>query len=87
MALTNDQTEFYQRALEMARKQVDDLNEQMEAELAKVKERLAELENARDAAKQIYDGACRILGVENDLDREPAEAPAPEPEREPEAVE
>jgi hypothetical protein len=52
-----------------------------------VKERLAELENARDAAKQIYDGACRILGVENDLDREPGEAPAPEPEREPEAVE
>jgi hypothetical protein len=87
MALTNDQTEFYQRALEMARKQVDDLNEQMEAELAKVKERLAELENARDAAKQIYDGACRILGVENDLDREPGQAPAPEPEREPEAVE
>ena len=87
MALTKDQTEFYQRALEMARKQVDELNEQMEAELAKVKERLAELENARDAAKQIYDGACRILGVENDLEQEAGEAAASEPEREPEAVE
>ena len=87
MALTKDQTEFYQRALEMARKQVDELNEQMEAELAKVKERLGELENARDAAKQIYDGACRILGVENDLEQEAGEAAAPEPEREPEAVE
>ena len=35
-----------------------------------MKERLAELQNAKNAAKQIYDGACKILGVENDLDKE-----------------
>ena len=40
------------------------------AALAKVKERLAELQNAKNAAKQIYDGACKILGVENDLEKE-----------------
>ena len=70
MALSKEQTEFYQRTLEMTRKQIADLNTQIEEELARVKERLAELQNAKNAAKQIYDGACRMLGVENDLEKE-----------------
>jgi hypothetical protein len=70
MALSKDQQQFYQHTLDMTRKQIDDLNGQIETELAKVKERLAELQNAKNAAKQIYDGACKILGVENDLEKE-----------------
>ncbi len=70
MALSNDQQQFYRQTLEMTKKQIGDLNAQIEEELAKVKERLAELQNAKNAAKQIYDGACRILGVENDLEKE-----------------
>jgi hypothetical protein len=70
MALSKDQAQFYQTTLEMTRKQIGDLNSQIEEELAKVKERLAELQNAKNAAKQIYDGACKILGVENDLEKE-----------------
>jgi hypothetical protein len=70
MALSKDQTEFYERTLEMTRRQIADLNAQIEEELARVKERLAELQNAKNAAKQIYDGACKMLGVENELDRE-----------------
>ena len=70
MALSKDQAQFYQQTLEMTRKQIGDLNGQIEEELAKVKERLAELQNAKNAAKQIYDGACKILGIENDLERE-----------------
>jgi hypothetical protein len=70
MALSKDQHQFYQHTLDMTRKQIDDLNAQIEAELAKVKERLAELQNAKNAAKQIYDGACKILGVENDLEKD-----------------
>ena len=70
MALSKDQAQFYQQTLEMTRKQIGDLNGQIEEELAKVKERLAELQTAKNAAKQIYDGACRILGLENDLEKE-----------------
>ncbi len=70
MALSKEQAAFYQQTLEMTRKQITDLNAQIEEELAKVKERLAELQNGKNAAKQIYDGACRILGVENDLEKE-----------------
>ncbi len=70
MALSKEQTDFFQTTLEMTKKQIAELNEQIEAELSKVKERLAELQNAKNAAKQIYDGACKILGVENDLEKE-----------------
>jgi hypothetical protein len=70
MALSKDQAQFYQQTLEMTRKQINDLNDQIEEELSKVKDRLAELKNAKDAAKQIYDGTCKILGVENDLEQE-----------------
>ena len=72
MALSKDQAQFYQQTLEMTRKQISDLNTQIEEELSKVKVRLAELQHAKDAAKQIYDGACKILGVENDLEKEEA---------------
>ena len=68
MALSDEQLEFYKHTLEVTRKQILDLNAQIEAELRKVKERLAELQSAKIAAKQIYDGACKILGIENDLD-------------------
>ena len=72
MSLSKDQAEFYRHTLDMTRRQIDDLNEQIEQELSKVKDRLAELKNAKDAAKQIYDGVCKILGVENDLEKEEA---------------
>jgi ElaB/YqjD/DUF883 family membrane-anchored ribosome-binding protein len=70
MALSKEQTEFFQTTLDTTKKQIVELNGQIEAELAKVKEQLAELQNAKDAAKQIYDSACRVLGVENDLEKE-----------------
>ena len=70
MSLSKDQTEFYERTLEMTRRQIEDLDGQIEEELARVKERLAGLQSAKEAARQIYDGACKMLGVENELDKE-----------------
>jgi hypothetical protein len=70
MALSEDQSKFYKQTLEMTRKQINDLNFQIEDELSKVKERLADLQARKNAAKQIYDGACKMLGVENDLEKD-----------------
>ena len=69
MALSDEQARFYRQTMEMTRQQIDDLNGQIEEELAKVKDRLAELKVAKDAAKQIYDGACKMLGIENELEK------------------
>ena len=74
MALSDEQAKFYRQTMEMTQQQINDLNGQIEEELAKVKERLAELQTAKNAAKQIYDGACKMLGVENDLEKEEEEA-------------
>ena len=74
MALSEDQVRFYKQTMDMTRQQINDLNVQIEDELAKVKDRLAELQAAKNAAKQIYDGACKMLGIENDLEKEEEEA-------------
>lgn len=73
MTLSEDQVRFYKQTMEMTRQQINDLNTQIEEELAKVKDRLAELQAAKNAAKQIYDGACKMLGVENDLETSESE--------------
>ena len=80
MPLSKDQAEFYERTLEMTRRQIADLDAQIEEELSRVKERLAELQNAKNAALQIYDGACRMLGVDNDLSKASVEAEPEEAE-------
>ena len=74
MALSKEQVQFWQTTLDMTRKQIADLNSQIEDELAKVKERLPEMQHKKNAAKQIYDGACKMLGVDNDLEKEEEEA-------------
>jgi hypothetical protein len=69
-ALSREQADFYRQTLDISRKQIAELDAEIEQELAKVKERLAELQTKKNAAKQIYDGACKILGIENELDKE-----------------
>lgn len=68
MSLSDEQKNFYENTLEVTRKEIEELDSTMKAELAKVKERLANLQNAKDAAEQMYDAACRRLGRANDLD-------------------
>ncbi len=68
--LTDQQRKFYETTLEVTRQEISDLKDQVEEELSKVKERIAELQNAINAAKQMYEAACNRLGVPNDLDDE-----------------
>ena len=49
MTLTDDQQHFYEQTLEMTRKQLTEINAQIEEELAKVKERLADLQAKKNA--------------------------------------
>jgi len=74
MSLSPDQKKFYENTLEVTKQEIDDLDRQIEEELAKVKERLAELQNAKKAARQMYDAACLRLGVPNELEEEDEEA-------------
>jgi Tfp pilus assembly protein PilP len=70
MSLNDDQRKFYQNTLTVVKSEIDDLDRQIEEELAKVKDRLAELQEAKKAAAQMYSAACLRLGISNDLEDE-----------------
>ena len=68
MSLSDDQRKFYENTLRVTKKEISDLEANIQEELAKVKERLAELQNGQKAARQMYDAACLRLGIQNDLE-------------------
>ena len=70
MALTDQQRQFYENTLAVTKQEIADFDRQIEEELAKVKDRLAELQNDKKAARAMYDAACRRLGIPNELEEE-----------------
>ncbi len=70
MALNDQQRKFYENTLQVTKQEIADLDRQIEEELAKVKEALADLQNAKKAARQMYDAACLRLDIPNDLAEE-----------------
>ena len=68
--LTDQQRKFYETTLQVTKQEISDLKDQIEEELAKVKDRIAELQSAINASKMMYSAACTRLGVSNDLEDE-----------------
>ena len=68
--ITDQQKKFYETTLQVTKQEISDLKDQIEEELAKVKDRIAELQNAINASKQMYAAACSRLGLNNDLEDE-----------------
>jgi hypothetical protein len=66
--ITDQQRKFYETTLQVTKQEISDLKDQIEEELAKVKDRIAELQNAINASKQMYAAACTRLGLHNDMD-------------------
>ncbi len=71
--LTDDQRSFYQDARSRTKAEIDDFQSQIDAELAKVKERIADLQTGHKAARQMYDAACVMLGEPNELEEDEGE--------------
>lgn len=70
MSLSEDQRAFYENTLNVTRREIEELDEAIERELAKVKDTLADLQTAKKASRQMYDAACQRLGIPNDLEIE-----------------
>jgi ElaB/YqjD/DUF883 family membrane-anchored ribosome-binding protein len=68
--LTDQQRKFYETTLQVTKQEINDLKDQIEEELSKVKDRIADLQSAINASKQMYAAACTRLGVPNELDDE-----------------
>ena len=66
--LTEQQRKKYEQTRQMAKEELEALDREISEELAKVKDRLLELQQAKKAVKQIYDGACARIGVKSVLE-------------------
>lgn len=66
--LTDQQRKFYEETLKVTKQEIADLENQIQEELQRVKQRIAELQAAQKAARQMYDAACQRLGIPNDLE-------------------
>jgi len=71
--LTDDQRSFYEDARSRTKTEIDEFQNQIDAELAKVKERIADLQTGHKAARQMYDAACVMLGEPNELEDKDSE--------------
>jgi hypothetical protein len=77
MTLSDQQRKFYETTLQTTRAEMEELDRLIEEELAKVRDRLDELRNAKRASRQMYDAACMRLGIASDLEGEEAESAGP----------
>jgi Cu2+-containing amine oxidase len=71
--LTDQQRQLYEAVVQSTRQEIEELKDKVELELAAVKDRIAELQNAMAASKQMYAAACARLGIPNELDDEETE--------------
>ena len=70
--ITDQQRKFYETTLQVTKQEISDLKDPIEEELTKVKDRIAELQNAINASKQMYAAACSRLGIHNDMEDDEA---------------
>ena len=66
--LTEQQKHKFEMTRQMAKEELEQLDKEISTELAKVKDKLLELQQAKKAVKQIYDGACARMGVKSVLE-------------------
>lgn len=75
MSITKEQEELYRRTMEDVKKQLDHIDEEVEKELAKVRKRLAELQNSKKSLRMVYEGTAKLLGIELETDSEDDQSP------------
>jgi len=64
MGLSKEQEELYRRTMDEVKRQLDNLDEEVEKELQKVRKKLAELQESKKSLKMVYEGTAKLLGIE-----------------------
>jgi replicative DNA helicase len=73
MGLSKDQEELYKRTMGEVKRQLDNLDDEVEKELQKVRRRLAELQESKKSLKMVYEGTAKLLGIEVESEDEDAD--------------
>jgi len=72
MGLSKDQEELYKRTMGEVKRQLDNLDDEVEKELQKVRRRLADLQESKKSLKMVYEGTAKLLGIEVESEDEEA---------------
>lgn len=73
MPLSKDQEDLYRKTMDEVKRQLDDIDNQVEKELQKVRERLAHLQESKKSLKMVYEGTAKLLGIEMEAEEEEAD--------------
>ena len=68
--LSDDAKSFYDQTLKESKKQIELIDARIEEKLARVKEEINTLQEQKKSARQIYDGAAKVLVVKNEFEDE-----------------
>ena len=71
--LTDDQRSFYEDARSRTKAEIEDFEGQIQVEIDNLKDRIQGLKQGADAARQMYDAACLMLGEPNEKEEEESE--------------
>lgn len=68
MALSKEQEELYRKTMQEAKAQLETIDDEMEKEIQRARERLARLQESKRSFRQLYEGAARLLGEDIETD-------------------
>ncbi|GMR23788.1 MAG: hypothetical protein BMS9Abin37_2256 [Acidobacteriota bacterium] len=67
MALTKEESAVFERRLALAKQELEGIDAEIERELEQVRERIGALQQKREGPLKMYDAACTMLGIDNNL--------------------
>ena len=67
MPLTKEQEDLYKKTMDEAKTQFENIDEEMEKEIQKTRETLANLQASKKHFQQIYQATANLLGVEVEI--------------------
>jgi ElaB/YqjD/DUF883 family membrane-anchored ribosome-binding protein len=74
MPLTKEQEELYKKTMDEAKTQYDNIDAEMEQEIQKTREILANLQASKKHFQQIYEATANLLGIEVELNNDEQDA-------------
>ncbi len=77
MSISKEQEELYKKTLEDVRAQLAAIDGEVEKELQRVRQTLAQLQEQKKSLKMVYEGIAKLLGIESDLEEDSADTTIP----------
>jgi archaellum component FlaC len=77
MAISKEQEELYKKTMEDVKAQLASIDAEVEKELQRVRQTLAQLQEQKKSLKMVYEGIAKLLGMESDLEEESSDTSIP----------